>query len=195
MAEALPIVVGDPAATKVTPVRLFDGSGNPLVGSNPLPVIGSSGCFATASFMPTAAAYLANDVMGASAEFAFAFGDATAIPAGSLIRILTAITRIDITALQASEAGYQLQGYSATQPSAQADNDAWTLASGDLAAYRGSFALGTPVDLGAALYVKSAGIDQDIRLATSSLWARLQTLAAFTPTAVARQVTLYGVVL
>ncbi|RWK86647.1 MAG: hypothetical protein EOR45_29935 [Mesorhizobium sp.] len=33
MAEPLPTVVGDPAATKVIPVRLFDGSGNPTDGS------------------------------------------------------------------------------------------------------------------------------------------------------------------
>ncbi|PAP94522.1 hypothetical protein [Mesorhizobium wenxiniae] len=191
----LPLVVGDPAATLASPVMLVDPSGNPISSTVPTSVLGVSGCFATASFTPAAAAYSANDIMGASAEFAFAFGNSVAIPAGSLIRILTAITRIDVTALQASEAGYQLQGYSATQPSAQADNDAWTLASGDLATYRGAIPLGTPVDLGAALYIKSGGIDLDVRLITSSLWARLQTLAGFTATAVARQVTLYGIVL
>lgn len=178
------------------PLSLLGANGSTTASrANPLPVIGASGCFATASFTPAAAAYAALDVMGASAEFAFTFSDSTAIPAGSLIRILTAITRIDVTALQASEGAYQLQGYSATQPSAQADNDAWTLASGDLASYRGAISLGTPVDLGGALYVKSAGVDQDVRLITSSLWARLQTVPGFTATAVARQVTLYGVVL
>ncbi|RWN31757.1 hypothetical protein [Mesorhizobium sp.] len=195
MADVIPLVVGDPGATKAKPVMLVDPSGNPISSTVPTSVLGVSGCFATASFTPAAAAYSANDIMGASAEFAFAFGNSVAIPAGSLIRILTAITRIDITALQASEAGYQLQGYSATQPSAQADNDAWTLASGDLTTYRGAIPLGTPVDLGGALYIKSGSIDLDVRLVTSSLWARLQTLAGFTATAVARQVTLYGVVL
>lgn len=163
--------------------------------ANPLPVIGASGFYGTASFTPAAAAYLANDVMGASAEFAFTFGDGTAIPAGSLVRILTAITRIDVTGLTGTEGAYALQGYSVTQPSAQADNDAWALASGDLTTYRGAIPLGTPVDLGAALYVKSSGIDQDVRLITSSLWGRLITVAGFTATAVARQVTLYGIVL
>ncbi|RWN51914.1 hypothetical protein [Mesorhizobium sp.] len=195
MADVIPLVVGDPGATKAKPVMLVDPSGNPISSTVPTSVLGVSGCFATASFTPAAAAYSANDIMGASAEFAFAFGNSVAIPAGSLIRILTAITRVDVTALQASEAGYQLQGYSATQPSAQADNDAWTLASGDLTTYRGAIPLGTPVDLGAALYVKSSGVNLDVRLVTSSLWARLQTLAGFTATAVARQVTLYGIVL
>jgi hypothetical protein len=156
------------------------------------------GIVATASFQPIAGAIAANDVMGASVEFVFTYaGSALAIPPTSLIRILTAITRIDATALVASEGAYQLQGYNATQPSAQADNDAWTLASADLAAYRGPIPLGTPVDLGAALYVKSSNIDLDMRLLTGSLWARLQTLAGFTvgATPPVRQVTLYGMVL
>ena len=172
----------------------LDGTGV-VSRANPLPVFGSSGCYASASFTPTASAYAANDIMGASAEFAFTFADGTAIPTGSVVRILDSILRIDVTALQASEAGYQLQTYSATQPSAQADNDAWTLASGDLTAYRGSIAIGTPVDLGSALFVRTSYLDFDVRLTTSSLWARLQTLAGFTATAVARQVTLYGIVL
>lgn len=161
----------------------------------PARVLGPAGCYATVSFTPTASAYSANDIMGASGEFAFTFADGTAIPAGSVVRILDSLLRIDATALQASEAGYQLQTYSATQPSAQADNDAWTLASGDLTTYRGAMAIGTPVDLGGALFVRTPYQDFDVRLTTSSLWARLQTLAGFTATAVARQVTLYGIVL
>lgn len=171
-----------------------DGSGLASV-ANPVPVLGTNACYATATFTPAASAYSANDIMGASAEFAFTFADGTAIPTGSIVRILDSLLRIDVTALQASEAGYQLQTYSATQPSAQADNDAWTLASGDLTSYRGSMAIGTPVDLGAALFVRTPYQDFDVRLTTSSLWARLQTLAGFTATAVARSVTLYGVVL
>lgn len=163
----------------------------------PLARVDGAGIAASASFMPAAAAYSANDVMGAAAEFAFTFGDGSPIPKGSLIRILTTIVKIDATALQASEAGYALQCYSVTQPSAQADNDAWSLASGDLAAYRGAIALGTPVDLGGALYIKTPLVDLDIKLGadSSSLWGRLQTLAGFTATAVARQVLLYGLVL
>ena len=172
----------------------LDGAG-PISRANPLPVLGAAGCYATASFTPAAAAYSANDIIGASGEFAFTFADGTAIPAGSVVRVLDSLLRIDATALQASEAGYQLQTYSATQPSAQADNAAWTLASGDLTTYRGAMAIGTPVDLGAALFVRTPYQDFDVRLTTSSLWARLQTLAGFTATAVARQVTLYGIVL
>lgn len=178
------------AAVDVEEVMIVGPDGAPYQGGD------SSGVIATASFTPTAAAYSANDIMGASVEFDFTYAaSGLAVPNTAMIRILTAITRIDATELQASEGAYQLQCYAVTQPSAQADNDAWTLASGDLASYRGVVGLGTPVDLGAACYVRSQGVDQDVRLATGSMWARLQTLAAFTPTAVARQITLYGIVL
>lgn len=156
---------------------------------------GGAGITASASFTPAAAAYTALDIMDVAKEFAFTYADGSAIPSNSLIRILTAVLKIDVTALQASEAAYQLQNYSVTPPSAQADNAAWTLASGDLPSYRGAIPLGTPVDLGSALYIKSPNIDLDIKLATASLFAELQTIAGFTATAVARQVFLYGVVL
>ena len=153
------------------------------------------GCVASASFTPAASAYGAGDIFDVSKEFAFTYANGNAIPAGSLIRILDTILKIDATAVQASEAAYTLQAYSATQPSGQADNDAWTLASGDLSAYSGSISLGTPADLGGALYIKQSNIDVDIKLSTSSLWGRLITVAGFTPTAVARQVFLRAVVL
>jgi hypothetical protein len=186
---------------KATPPTLFDGAQQqPLLdslGNIKVSTGGSgSGITASASFTPAAAAYSANDIMDVAKEFAFTDAvTGAAIPAGSLIRILTVIMKIDATALQASEAAYALQAFNVTPPSALADNAAWTLASADLSAYRGSLSLGTPVDLGAALYVKTPNIDIDIKLTTSSLWGQLQTIAGFTPTAVARQVFLYGVVL
>lgn len=154
-----------------------------------------AGIFATNTFTPAAAAYLANDIMSVAKEFAFTFADGSAIPPGCLIRILTAELRIDVAAMQVSEAGYGLQMYSATPPSAQADNAAWSLSSADLPLYRGPLNLGTPLDLGAALYVKSPNLDIDVKLTGSSLWAELQTLAGFQPTAVARQVFLHGTIL
>lgn len=181
--------------------RVTTPSGESVVAEYTIPLLaetlggGTSGITASASFTPAAAAYTALDIMDVAKEFAFTYADGTTIPAGSLIRVLTSIIKIDITALQASEAAYALQCYSVTPPSAQADNAAWTLASADLSAYRGSIALGTPVDLGAALYVKTPNIDLDIKLTTSSLWGVLQTIAGFTAAAVVRQVLLYGVVL
>lgn len=177
-------------AVDVEEVMLVGPDGAPYQGGD------SSGVIATASFTPAAAAYGAGDVMGGSTEFDFTYASSgLAVPNTAMIRILTAITRIDQTAVISGETSYTLHGYNVTQPSAQADNDVWSLASADLAAYRGSIALGAPVDLGAACYVKAAGVDQDVRLTTGSMWGRLVTVGAFTATAVARQVTLYGIVL
>ena len=153
-----------------------------------------SGVSATASFTPAAAAYSAGDIMDVAKAMSFTFADGSAVPAGSLIRVTAALLRIDQTALQASEAAYTLHLYSVTPPSAQADNAAWTLASADLSSYRGSISLGTPADLGAACFIKTGGLSEDLALTTSGLYAELVTVAGFTATAVARQVQLLGLV-
>ena len=161
--------------------------GEPLITS---PI----GCVASASFTPVAEVYGAGDIIGApAAEFAFTYDNGDAIPPGSLIRILDTIVKIDVATLEGG--AYFLQTYGVTPPSAQGNNDLWTLASVDLPSYSGGISLGTPVDLGAALYIKQPNIDVDIKLVTSSLFARLVTVAGFTATAVARQVFLRAVVL
>lgn len=189
-------------ATPVTPVSELGAAysaSNPfpsrLYGPNGAALSADSGCTASASFTPVAAAYAAGDIVGLSKEFAFTYADGSVIPAGSLIRILTTILKIDRAALIASETSYTLYGYNVTQPSAQADNAAWTLASGDLSSYRGAISLGTPVDLGGALYIKTPLVDLDIKLTTSSLWGRMVTVGGPTLTAVDLQVFLYGIVL
>lgn len=156
-----------------------------------------SGVTATATFTPAAAAYGSGDIMDVAKEMSFTYRDGVAVPVGSLIRILSAITKIDITSVPAGQTSYLLHCYSVTPPSAQADNDAWTLASGDLTAYRGSIALGVPADLGASLYVKTSLIDTEIALASdkTSMFAQLVTVNSHTAAAVARQIILQGVVL
>jgi hypothetical protein len=163
--------------------------------ANPLPVFGASGIIASASFTPAAAAYGAADIMDVAKEFSFTYANGLAIPSGSLIRILSAVVRIDITAVPSGQTSYALEMFSVTPPSAQADNDAFTLASGDLASHLGALALGTPVDKGAALYVKAGGLNEDVKLSGSSLFGRLVTAGAHTATAVARQIELRGIVL
>jgi hypothetical protein len=166
---------------------------------NAAPVLsrGGSAVYATASFTPVAAAYSAGDIIDVAKEFAFRYTDGSEIPAGATVRILETELAIDATALIASEAAYSLALYSITPPSAQADNAAWTLASADLPYYRGTVGLGTPVDLGAALYIKTGAIDTGFRLATTgtSLFGELVTVAGFTIAAVVRQVTLNGIIL
>lgn len=175
------------------PMYQTDAHGNAISGA---------GIVASASFTPAAAAYSAGDIMSVAQQFLFTYADGSAIPSGALIRILTTVMKIDVTAVPSGQTSYSLQAYSVTPPSAQADNDAWTLASADLTSYRGSIALGTPLDLGAACYVKSQCIDAvtglpgiDVKLTASSLFGELVTTGGFTATAVARQIFLYGVIL
>lgn len=166
--------------------------------ASPVNDVRGRGVSASASFTPAAAAYGALDIMSVAQAFAFTYSDGTAVQPGSLIRIYTTVLKADVSALQASEAAYSLAMYSITPPSAQADNAAWTLASADLPYYLGTLALGTMVDAGAALYVKAQPTaNQDFKLASgvSSIYGELVTTPGFTATAVARQVTLLGVVL
>ncbi len=182
----LTLVGGRNASGLATPLAISDAG---ALSSGP------AGFTASASFTPTAAAYGAGDLMDVAKQFSFTDANGAAIPSASLIRILTAVTKIDVTAVPSGQTSYTLHCYSVTPPSAQADNDAWTLASGDLASYLGSIALGTPADLGAALYIKAQYIDFDMRLAGTSIYGVLVTAGAHTAAAVARQVRLHGVVL
>lgn len=155
------------------------------------------GITATATFTPTAAAYGAGDLVDVAKEFSWTFNNGVAIPTGSLIRILSAAIKIDITSVPSGQTSYTLRKYSRTPPSAQADNAAWTLASADLTYYRGPLLLGTPVDEGACNYIRTPYLDSDIKLedGVTSTWGQLITEGAHTAAAVARTVHLYGVVL
>ncbi|MBR1230211.1 hypothetical protein JQ600_35540 [Bradyrhizobium sp. AUGA SZCCT0176] len=154
-----------------------------------------TGISASATFTPAAAAYGAGDIVSVAKEFAFTDSVGRIVPEGALIRIVSAVIKIDQTAVISGETSYSLALYNVTPPSAQADNAAWTLASADLPSYRGTLALGTPADLGAACYIKTQFSDQqDFKLAGTSLFGELITTGAFTATAVARQILLYGFV-
>lgn len=157
--------------------------------------IAPTGFTASASFTPAAAAYSGGDIISTAQTMTFTDVNGLNLPNNSLIRVTTAVMKIDVTAVPSGQTSYTLHCYNVTPPSAQADNDAWTLASGDLSSYLGSISLGTPVDLGSALYVKSQYIDFDMRLINSKIYAELVTDGGFTATAVARQVRLHAVVL
>lgn len=154
-----------------------------------------NGFTASASFTPTAAAYGAGDIMDVVKEFAFIDANELEIPSGSLIRITATTTKIDVTSIPADQTSYTLYLYSVTPPSAQADNAAWTLASADLPSYLGSIDLGSPADLGAALYIRTGALTVDLKLAGTSVFGRLVTVGAHTAAAVARQIQLHAVVL
>jgi hypothetical protein len=148
---------------------------------------------ASATFTPTAAAYGAGDIMDVAKEFSFVDRNGLAVPAGSIIRILTSEFRLDEAAVASGQTSYSLPLFTVTPPSAQADNAAWSLSAADLASYVGSLFIGTPVDLGATQWVKTQYLDLDVKLAGTSLFGRLVTAGAHTAAAVARSVTLLAV--
>ncbi|CAB4144794.1 hypothetical protein UFOVP469_54 [uncultured Caudovirales phage] len=180
------LIAGQSAAGNAVPLAVNSTGGL---------VSGSAGFTASASFTPAATAYGAADVMSVAQAFAFLDAAGNAIPSASLICITAAITKIDVTAVPSGQTSYTLYCYSVTPPSAQADNAAWTLASADLPSYLGSIALGTPADLGAALYIRASAPNLYAQLAGTSLFGVLVTDGAHTAAAVARQIRLHCTVI
>ncbi|MEJ0043186.1 MAG: hypothetical protein WDM81_13660 [Rhizomicrobium sp.] len=186
-----------PEQATIVYVKGADGSYVPLTLDA---AAGTSGITASASFAPTAAAYGAGDIMDVPKEFAFTYANGVAIRPGALIRILSSVTKIAISAVPANQTSYTLRTYSRTPPSALADNALWIPKAVDQTCRRKPIALGTPILEavgGEFLAADAQYIDADIKLedTSSSLWANLVTDGAHTAAAVARQVILYGIVL
>jgi hypothetical protein len=78
---------------------------------------------------------------------------------------------------------FRLHLYDATPPSATADNAAWDLPAGDRANYLGYVDLGSPVDVGATLYVQTDQVNKQFRASTADLYGYLVTNGGFTPAA------------
>lgn len=104
---------------------------------------------------------------------------------------------LDIAALPAGMANFTLHLYNVTPPSAVVDNGPFTAAVADQASYLGKISLGTPVDLGATLYVSQENVNKQIRTASADVFGYLVTDAGFTPAANSEvyKVTLHTVAL
>lgn len=90
--------------------------------------------------------------------------------------------RVDLTSVPAGMTSFRLYLYSATPPSALADNAAWDLPAGDVSVFLGYVDLGTPVDLGSTLYVQAINLNKTVNLSeNATLYAYLQTTAGYTP--------------
>lgn len=123
--------------------------------------------------------YTANDVLGAAAA-AITFANIAPSAGGEIIITGTEL-EIDVAAVPTGMTSFRLYLYSVTPPSALADNAAWDLASGDRASFLGYVDLGTPVDLGSTLYVRTDAISAQFTAAGSSLFGYLVTNGGFTP--------------
>ncbi len=128
-------------------------------------------------------AYGAGDVIGAATGSTAAVEFTDMGPVGRSIRITGCELLIEASSVISGETSYRLHLYNVTPPSALGDNTAWDLPSGDRASYLGYVDLGTPVDVGASLYVQTADLTKHVKLEKSgSLWGYLVTVGAHTPT-------------
>ena len=115
-------------------------------------------------------AYTGGDVVGgAAAAITFAnFG-----AAGQTTMIFGASMRVDLAGLPAWAVSMRLHLYSATPPSALADNAPWDLPAGDRASYLGFIDMGTPADVGTTCWVQDMSIRFPVRMAGTSLFGYL----------------------
>lgn len=171
-----------------------DGTGNDAdtATGKPLPVqvrsstgIALEGASASATFTPAASSHTAGDCNGAATNFA-SMGTS-----GARIMITSASLEIDGGTAEAT--AWRLYLYNVTPPSATADDGAWDLPSGDRTAFLGYIDLGTAVDLGSTQWVETHGINKQIKLSGTDIYAYLVNLTTVTPAAVAHIVTLHAV--
>lgn len=126
--------------------------------------------------------YAANDVIGAATGSTACIEFTSMGPSAGRIVITSVSLLINSTGIISGETSYILHLYSVTAPSALGDNAAFDVPSGDQASYLGSINLGTPVDLGSTLYIAQDGINKQIKLAGTSVFAYLVTVGTYTPT-------------
>jgi len=130
-----------------------------------------------------ATAYGAGDVVGNSTAAGGGILEFTNIGSGSNSRffLMSSQFRWDLSTIPSGATSFNLHFYSASPPSAYADNDPWDLPSGDRAYYLGYISLGTPVDLGSTCYVEANILNKEMRLSGTSIYAYLVTVAGYTP--------------
>ncbi len=122
--------------------------------------------------------YTANDVLGAAAA---ALDLGVLGPTGKSVLITDMQLEIDVAAIPTGMTTFDVALYSVTPPSAIADNAAFDIPAGDRASFLGFISLGTVVDRGSTLYAERNGINKQVKLAGTHLFAYLITNGGFTP--------------
>jgi hypothetical protein len=121
-------------------------------------------------------AYTALDVVGGAFEL-----PGLTLGSNQDLQVVSSCLRIDVAAIPAGMTTFRLHLYSATPPSAIADNAAFDLTSADRAVYLGYVDLGTALDLGATLFCQADNINKSVRLTTGGMFGYLVTTGGFTP--------------
>jgi hypothetical protein len=126
-------------------------------------------------------AYSAGDVVGTAAGSAI-HTMSNAGPSGGFVLVQSISMFINAATVPSGMGAFRLHFYSSS-PSGIADNAAFTLNSGDTAAYMGFADLATPLDLGNVLYAQTDYVGRQLKLASgqTSLFTQLETRNAYTP--------------
>lgn len=128
-------------------------------------------------------AYTAGDVIGDTGGSAII--SLTSIgPSGGFILVQSVSLVFSDSSIPSGMGAFRIHLYNAS-PTAIADNAVFDLVSGDRDKYQGYIDLPTPVDLGSTLYSQTDYPGRLINLASAStsLFAKIETRAAYTPVA------------
>ena len=126
--------------------------------------------------------YIAGDVQGLSVASTAAMILPTNVDhLGGLLSIMDVELMIQLAAIPVGMTSFALELYSATPPSALADNAPWTLTSNDWPYYLGYIEIGTPVVRGGCLYVQNIALNKTVLLTSSNLYYYLKTNGGYTP--------------
>jgi hypothetical protein len=148
-----------------------------------------------------AAPYVANDVVGESPAANLVFANIGPSGGGKIL-ITNLSMKIDVNAIPAGMIGFRLHLYDAA-PTAIVDNAAYNLPAADRTKYLGFIELPAPVDIGDTLWAEAESMNLPVRkqitlpaIAAGSVWGIVQTLGAYTPSALTvRSVTLHSILL
>jgi len=144
---------------------------------------------ASATFTPAAASHVAGDSSGGAKEFVLLDRNGGAPASGSHLRIVSATLQINGGTIETT--AWRLHLYSATPPSAYADDAAWDIATNDLTLYLGYIDLSQVLDFGTTLYIDMPSLNKRIKLTGTSVFGYLVNGTTLTPQAVAHIVTLH----
>jgi hypothetical protein len=125
-------------------------------------------------------AYSDNDVVGGPIEFPNINLGLKGNNAGDIL-ITSSELEIDVAAIPSGMTSFNMYFYSVTPPSALADNSPFDIPAGDRASFLGKISLGTPVDEGSTLYIRTDQVNSHLSPAGTSIFAYLVTVKGFTP--------------
>ncbi len=124
-------------------------------------------------------AYTAGDVIGTTGSGVLTF----LLGAANEHVVITSVDLLhEVTAIPAGMTSFRLHLYSATPPSALADNAAWDLPSGDVSSYIGYIDFGVINDLGSNLFVQVDNVLKHVVCdASGQVYGYLVTNGGWTP--------------